>query len=85
MPTARTCWKTDVNVAGTQVVTDRFAVADNSAPTCDTASRQYCGGLWQGIINHLDYIQNMGFDAVWISPEVANINVTTGYGDPYHG
>jgi len=68
-----------------QVVTDRFAVADDSAPTCDSSARKYCGGSWQGIINHLDYIQNMGFDAVWISPVVANINVTTGYGDPYHG
>ena len=25
-----------------------------------------------GIVNHLDYIQGMGFDAVWISPVVAN-------------
>jgi alpha-amylase len=24
----------------------------------------YCGGSWEGIINNLDYIQNMGFDAV---------------------
>jgi alpha-amylase len=66
-------------------VTDRFAVADDSSPTCDTSARNYCGGSWQGIINHLDYIQNMDFDAVRISPVVANINGTTGYGEPYHG
>jgi glycosidase len=25
-----------------------------------------------GIVNHLDYIQGMGFDAIWISPIVTN-------------
>ena len=32
----------------------------------------YCGGNFQGIIEHLDYIQGMGFDAIWISPVVEN-------------
>lgn len=52
-----------------QVVTDRFARSDNSTTSfCDTALGEYCGGSLQGIIYKLDYIQELGFDAVWISP-----------------
>lgn len=51
-----------------QVLTDRFARTDGSTTaTCNTGDQNYCGGTWQGIINHLDYIQGMGFTAV-ISP-----------------
>jgi alpha-amylase len=39
----------------------------------------YCGGTWAGIESQLDYITNMGFDAIWISPMVSNI------GNAYHG
>jgi alpha-amylase len=49
-----------------QVVTDRFALTDGSAPSCGI--RSYCGGTWKGLEKKLDYIQAMGFDAVWISP-----------------
>jgi hypothetical protein len=46
-----------------QVMTDRFARTDGSTTaSCDLGN--YCGGSWQGLINHLDYIQNMGFTAV---------------------
>lgn len=52
-----------------QVVTDRFARSDNSTTaSCNTGLGDYCGGSFQGIINKLDYIQELGFDAVWISP-----------------
>lgn len=53
-----------------QVLTDRFAVPGygNSGPPCDAFVGKYCGGTWSGIIEKLDYIQGMGFDAVWISP-----------------
>lgn len=48
-----------------QVVVDRFGRTDNSTTAaCDTSLADYCGGTWQGVINHLDYIQGMGFDAV---------------------
>jgi alpha-amylase len=48
-----------------QVLTDRFARTDGSTTaTCNTGDQIYCGGSWQGIINHLDYIQDMGFTAV---------------------
>jgi hypothetical protein len=48
-----------------KVLTDRFARTDGSTTAaCNTGSQIYCGGTWQGIINYLDYIQNMGFTAV---------------------
>lgn len=68
-----------------QLVTDRFALADGSSPSCNATARQYCGGTWQGVIKKLDYIQGMGFDAVWISPVVKNIEDQTAYGQAYHG
>ena len=70
---------------GHQLVTDRFALANGSGPACDTANRKYCGGNYQGIISHLDYIQNMGFDAIWISPVVSNFEGASAYGEAYHG
>ncbi|KZT05147.1 glycoside hydrolase family 13 protein [Laetiporus sulphureus 93-53] len=54
------------------------------SPRC-VASRKYCGGTWKGIESRLDYIQHMGFDAVWISPIVANIEGETYYGEAYPG
>ncbi|EDN96850.1 hypothetical protein SS1G_01776 [Sclerotinia sclerotiorum 1980 UF-70] len=45
-----------------QVITDRFARTDGST-TASCNVNEYCGGSWQGIIKHLDYIQNMGFTA----------------------
>lgn len=69
-----------------QVLTDRYARTDGSTTApCDTASRSYCGGSFKGIENHLDYIQNMGFDAVWISPITAQLQGDTGDGTSYHG
>ena len=48
-----------------QVLTDRFARTDGSTTSpCDVSQGKYCGGSYQGIINHLDYIQGMGFTAV---------------------
>ncbi|RAL04052.1 alpha-amylase [Aspergillus ibericus CBS 121593] len=68
------------------LLTDRFARTDNSTTApCDTSARQYCGGTWQGIINQLDYIQGMGFTAIWITPVTAQIPQDTGYGEAYHG
>jgi len=63
---------------------DRFARTDGSTnATCDLGD--YCGGTWQGLINHLDYIQGMGFTAVWISPVVGNLPQVTDDGASYHG
>lgn len=69
-----------------QVITDRFARPDGSVTSpCDSGSGLYCGGTWQGIINKLDYIQGMGFDAIWISPITKNLEGKTAYGEAYHG
>ncbi|KAF8621832.1 hypothetical protein AX15_007457 [Amanita polypyramis BW_CC] len=69
-----------------QVVTDRFATTDSYNSTrCDTSERKYCGGTWRGIMQHLDYIQELGFDSIWISPVVANLDDMTPYGEAYHG
>ncbi|KAK3069278.1 hypothetical protein LTR53_012514 [Teratosphaeriaceae sp. CCFEE 6253] len=69
-----------------QVMTDRFARGDGSTTAaCDTADRAYCGGNYRGIINQLDYIQGMGFDALWISPITAQVEGNTPDGTAYHG
>ena len=58
-----------------QVLTDRFAGPNTD--NCDL--RDYCGGTYAGLVRHLDYIKDLGFDAIWISPVVEN----TPHG--YHG
>ncbi|KAI9368799.1 glycoside hydrolase superfamily [Aspergillus egyptiacus] len=68
------------------LMTDRFARTDGSTTAeCDTSMRQYCGGTWQGIIDHLDYIQGMGFTAIWITPVIENLEEDTAYGRAFHG
>ena len=66
-----------------QVLTDRYARTDGSiTAACDAGYLGYCGGTWAGITSKLDYIQGMGFDAIWISPVVEQVS------DParaYHG
>jgi len=61
-----------------QVLTDRFARGDGSTNSCGNLSG-YCGGNYQGMTDNLDYIKGMGFDAIWISPIVDNID------GGYHG
>ncbi|KAK9456042.1 alpha-amylase 1 [Dipodascopsis uninucleata] len=69
-----------------QILTDRFARSDGSLTAeCITQSKEYCGGTYKGVMDKLDYIQGMGFDAIWISPIVANIEGETPEGYGYHG
>ncbi|PWY66370.1 alpha-amylase [Aspergillus sclerotioniger CBS 115572] len=69
-----------------QIVTDRYARSDNSTTAaCDAAQGNYCGGSFQGIINKLDYIQDLGFDAVWISPAQTQVSARTADLSAYHG
>ncbi|PYH90509.1 alpha-amylase AmyA [Aspergillus ellipticus CBS 707.79] len=69
-----------------QTMTDRFARTDGSTThPCNTTDGLYCGGTWRGMINQLDYIEGMGFDAVMISPVVKNIEGRASYGEAYHG
>ncbi|EAW10463.1 alpha-amylase [Aspergillus clavatus NRRL 1] len=68
------------------LLTDRFARSDGSTTApCDTKDRGYCGGTWQGIIDQLDYIQGMGFTAIWITPVTEQLQEHTAYGSAYHG
>lgn len=54
-----------------QVLTDRFARSDGSTSACSDLSG-YCGGTYKGLKDNLDYIQELGFDAIWISPIIEN-------------
>ncbi|EKM82841.1 hypothetical protein AGABI1DRAFT_82568 [Agaricus bisporus var. burnettii JB137-S8] len=70
-----------------QLITDRFALPNGTDPSaCDPAERAYCGGTWNTIRENLDYIQDAGFTAIWISPVNENYDgPRTVYGDAYHG
>lgn len=61
-----------------QLLTDRFARSNGDTSGCNNLSK-YCGGTFKGIINNLDYIQDLGFNAIWISPILENT------ADAYHG
>ncbi|CAE6448801.1 unnamed protein product [Rhizoctonia solani] len=71
-----------------QIITDRFALPEGSniaLNACDPMKQRYCGGTWNSIRRNLDYIQQMGFTAIWISPVNKNIEGVTAYGESYHG
>jgi alpha-amylase len=61
-----------------QLLTDRFSRTDGSTQGCSDLGK-YCGGSFKGITNNLDYIQQLGFDAIWISPVITNTD------GGYHG
>lgn len=83
-----------------QIMVDRFNDGDTSNNATGAAIRygenseedfRYMkGGDWQGIIDKLSYIKNMGYTAIWISP-VAEPQMTnrdnngTGKNTAYHG
>lgn len=52
-------------------LTDRIARGsdDTGGDGCSDLG-DYCGGTFQGLESKLDYIQDMGFDAIWITPVV---------------
>jgi alpha-amylase len=60
-----------------QILTDRFARTNGDSSDCDL--HNYCGGTFAGIQNNLDYISSMGFNAIWISPIIENLD------GGYHG
>ena len=68
-----------------QVLTDRFASPTNSpcpfVPPFSLPLNVYCGGTWAALASRLDYIRGMGFDAIWISPIVDQIqfDVSAGF------
>lgn len=87
---------TDYDFGGNEVVymvlTDRFKDGDSN--NNGTSGVEYRpgelryrqGGDWQGIIDNIDYIKNLGVTAIWISPPQAN-ELLSRSGDEagYHG
>ena len=50
--------------------------------------RSYWGGDIKGIIQKLDYLNDLGISALWITPLMENVRAyvpKTGYGTGYHG
>jgi len=70
-----------------QLIVDRYALPEGAATNaCNPGAQTWCGGTWNTITANLDYIQNAGFTAIWISPVNQNLlGPRTAYGDPYHG
>ncbi len=69
-----------------QLLTDRFANGDAATDhrLLPGALARYQGGDWQGIIDRLDYIEELGVTTLWISPIVLNVDHDAGF-DAYHG
>jgi pullulanase/glycogen debranching enzyme len=53
------------------LMTDRFALNEGIGGECNQST--YCGGGWKGVCDRLDYIKDLGFDAIQFSPISANI------------
>ncbi|HYF64957.1 MAG TPA: alpha-amylase family glycosyl hydrolase [Herpetosiphonaceae bacterium] len=75
------------------LLTDRFANGDPSNDGADgfgpdlADPRGWHGGDFQGVIDQLDYIKGMGFDAIWITPVTRQKSANAFHGywqyDPY--
>jgi len=70
-----------------QVITDRYALPEGAnVNACNVTEQTWCGGTWRTIQDNLDYVQDAGFTAIWISPVSQNYEgPRTAYGDAYHG
>jgi alpha-amylase len=71
-----------------QLLVDRFADGDvnndwNVSENPDVLSR-YLGGDWEGVVDHVDYLESLGVTAVWVSPIVKNVEEDAGVSS-YHG
>ena len=69
-----------------QLLVDRFEDGDTSNDVrIDRASLgRYQGGDWQGVINRMGYLKQLGVTTLWISPIVRNVDTDAGF-DAYHG
>ena len=59
-----------------QILTDRFACSSGNG---NSDLEKYCGGDYRGLLNKLDYIEGMGFNAIWISPIIENVDNEIAY------
>jgi cyclomaltodextrin glucanotransferase len=75
------------------IVLDRFNSANSHTfgkdPTLDDPShtdwKKYWGGDLQGLIDKLDYLQNLGVTAVWVTPLFEQVEGESGGFAPAHG
>lgn len=69
-----------------QIMVDRFEDGDpnNNWNVDYRKEAAYHGGDWQGVIDRLDYIEDLGVTALWISPVVRNVEEDAGFAS-YHG
>lgn len=77
------------------LLVDRFHDDLNRAPVqsparSDSSGTQeqlskFCGGTLRGILNHLDYIENLGCTALWLSPIFENNGAPNADSGNYHG
>lgn len=69
------------------LVVDRFARTRDDGRPCRQEEREWCGGSIRGVTEHLDYIQGMGFDCVWVTPVVQQADdwPNACSGAAYHG
>ncbi len=69
-----------------QLMVDRFANGDinNDHGVSPGDLGRYQGGDWQGVIDQVDYLVDLGVTTVWISPVVRNVESDAGF-DGYHG
>lgn len=71
-----------------QLLTDRFANGDvnNDFNVSQDESNlaRYLGGDYQGVIDHVDYLEALGITTIWISPVVVNVEEDAGSAS-YHG
>lgn len=63
-------------------LTDRFADGDpsNNVNVDKSHLEAYHGGDFQGMIDHLDYLEELGINTLWITPIVDNIDFNKGVG-----
>jgi glycosidase len=69
-----------------QILVDRFDNGDRGNDyrvQYDDLAR-YQGGDYQGLINRMDYLQELGVTTLWISPVVRNVDTDANV-DGYHG
>ena len=75
------------------IMTDRFSNGDasNDAGADRTNPRMWHGGDFRGVINHLDYLKELGITAIWLTPWYDNTDEITTCDKPwcpmasYHG
>ncbi|MFH1468084.1 MAG: alpha-amylase family glycosyl hydrolase [Pseudomonadota bacterium] len=71
-----------------QVLTDRFTNGDGSndinVSRDPSALARYQGGDWEGLIERVDYLDELGVNAIWISPVFRNVEEDAGVSS-YHG